>query len=62
MSARNYQIQGEARDLVGARAVACPMHVFHASPDLGWSRQASFGLGTTNKPGAPPRPTSVLAT
>jgi hypothetical protein len=60
-----YEMQSGAHERLIAhaisRAAACPMPVFHVSPDLGWSRQSN-GLGTTHKTGAPPRPTSVSAT
>ena len=53
MSARNYELQGEARIRIAARFAVCAMPAFHVSPVLGWSRDLS-GHATTTKPGAPP--------
>ncbi len=60
MTAATYELQGQARIRVAAR-VPADLMAFHVSPVSVWSCQGTNALGTTTKPGAPPRPTSVSA-
>lgn len=59
-TAAAYELQGQARIRRAARAAMAPMG-FHVSPVSVWSCPDVNVLGTTTKPGAPPRPTSVSA-
>ncbi len=61
MTASTYEFQGFARIRGAARAAMsrAMVPVFHVSPDSVWLCQSANALGTTTKPGAPPRPTSV---
>jgi hypothetical protein len=60
MTAATYELQAQGRIRIAARVHADFM-AFHVSPVSVWSCQGTNAFGTTTKPGAPPRPTSVSA-